>query len=86
MTRKRPPLTLMERIETAAANLGTAALVALGGGVMWLIRSVLTNQRKIGLLEQEISHRDQQRTEDREALKAVRDAVVRIETKLMGGK
>jgi hypothetical protein len=38
---------------------------------MWLIRRILTNERKIALLESYIEHRDKQRDEDREMMKEI---------------
>ena len=58
----------------------------VGSALTWLVRRVLTNQQQIALLEQEIKHRDTQRTEDREALSDVRDSVKRIEDVLMKGR
>lgn len=54
----------------------TWTIVTLGGGLVWLIRRVLTNQRQIEILESRIAHeqasqeadmrrRDEQRAEDR---------------------
>ena len=36
------------------------------GAISWLVRTVLTNQKQIALLQQEISDRDKKREEDRE--------------------
>lgn len=74
---------MWERVEQATANLAVYIITAMGAGLLWLIRTVLTNQKQIALLETEIRHRSQQRDEDREALADVRDSVKRIETKLM---
>ncbi len=76
-------MTMWERVEQATANLAVYLITAMGGGLLWLIRTVLTNQKQIALLETEIKHRSQQRDEDREALSDVRDSVKRIESKLM---
>lgn len=43
-------------------------ITALFGAVTWLIRTVLTNQKKIELLESEIRNRDKTRKEDRETM------------------
>lgn len=74
---------MWDRVEQATTNLAVYIITAIGGGFLWLIRTVLTNQRQIALLETEIKHRSQQRDEDREALADVRDSVKRIESKLM---
>ena len=73
----------MERLIDFGWNLGTAAVTAIGAGVAWLIRRVLTNQAEIALLRQHIEARDKVREEDREALNDVRGSVKRIETWIM---
>lgn len=70
--------SIWESIERVGANVTTAIVVAVGGGVMWVIRTLLTNQRQIELLQREIQHRD-------ETLSEIRSAVRRLESKLMGG-
>lgn len=77
--------SIWESIERVGSNVTTAIVVAIGGGVMWVIRTLLTNQRQIELLQREIEHRDETRREDREALSDIRSAVRRLESKLMGG-
>lgn len=64
----------MERFD----NWLLAVFTAIGGGIMWLIRQVLTNQKAIALLQSEIAHRDTLRQEDREAVREVRDDVKAI--------
>jgi hypothetical protein len=39
------------------------------GAIGWLVRTVLTNQKQIMLLQNEICERDKRRDEDREILK-----------------
>ncbi len=63
----------MDRIDLEGLVL--SALTAVGGGVMWLIRRVLTNQKQIEMLQAEIKHRDTLRQEDREDMREVRDDV-----------
>jgi hypothetical protein len=76
-------MTLPERIAELGTNLVGAALLAIGGGIGWLVRRVLTNQAEIGMLKQHLESRDKQRDEDREALGDVRDSVKRIESWIM---
>lgn len=76
-------MTLPERIAELGTNIIGAALLAIGGGIGWLVRRVLTNQAEIGLLKQHLETRDKQRDEDREALGDVRDSVKRIEGWIM---
>lgn len=51
-----------------------AALVAtVFGAIGWLVRTVLTNNRKIEMLEKEIATRDARREEDRLAVKEIKE-------------
>ena len=69
-------MRLSEQLDNAAQSFTSWIIVTLGGGLVWLIRRVLTNQRQIEILESRISHeqasqeadmrrRDEQRAEDR---------------------
>lgn len=60
-----------------------ALLATIASGVVWLIKRVFTDRKRIDLLEREAAYRDQLRWEDREALREVKDSVKRIENKLM---
>ncbi len=42
------------------------------GAIYWLIRTVLTNNRKIELLELEIKNRDSRREDDRKAVEEIK--------------
>jgi hypothetical protein len=66
----------MERLIDFGWNLGTALVTAVGAGVAWLIRRVLTNQAEIELLKGHIEARD-------EAITELRASVKRIETWIM---
>ena len=46
----------------------TGIITTILGGITWLIRRVLTNQKEIALLQQELTTRDKRRDEDREIL------------------
>ena len=46
----------------------TFVITTILSGIAWLIRRVLTNQKEIALLQQELSTRDKRRDEDREIL------------------
>lgn len=53
---------------TKIEHLYTSIFAALGAGIVstvfWLVRVILTNQKKLELLEKEISHRDALRQAD----------------------
>lgn len=76
-------MSIGERIADLTTSTAAAIIVAIGGGITWLIRRVLTNQAEIALLKQSLDARDKQRDEDREALADVRDSVKRIEGWIM---
>lgn len=76
-------MTLPERIADAGSALIVSVVVAVGSGIGWLIKRVLTNQAEIALLRQHLENRDKQRDEDREAIADVRDSVKRIEGWIM---
>lgn len=76
-------MTLWQRIEEASTGLITAGVAGVVSGALWVIRRVLTNQAQIEMLQREITHRDNLRKEDREALGEVRDSVKRIENVLL---
>lgn len=75
-------MRLSEQLDNAAQSFTSWIIVTLGGGLVWLIRRVLTNQRQIEILESRIAHeqasqeadmrrRDKQRDEDREMMKEI---------------
>lgn len=68
-------MSIGERIEQVGTSVVTAVVLAIGSGLTWLIRRVLTNQKQIELLQSEIRHRDQMRREDRDAVKEIKDDV-----------
>lgn len=76
-------MSLLENIERIGVNLTTAVFTAIGGCCVWVIRNVLTNAKRLEILEREMRHREQQRTEDRQALSDVRESVKRIEGWIM---
>lgn len=76
---------MIERLTHAADSVITWVIGGALGGIGWLVRRVLTNERKIAMLEADLARREQQRTEDREALSAVRASVDQIKTILMTG-
>lgn len=68
-------MSFVDKIEQMGASVLGALLLSIGGGIMWVVRRVLTNQKQIELLQSEIKHRDGLRQEDREAVREVRDDV-----------
>lgn len=61
----------------------TTGISMVIGGFTWLVRTVLTNQRQIDLLQQEIRSRDSQRKEDRQVLMEVQKDVKEVKRDIM---
>ena len=59
-------------LASATDNVVAWAVAATGGGVVWLIRRVFTNQKQIELLQQELKSREDMRQRDRDDLKEVK--------------
>jgi len=53
------------------------------GAVTWLVRTVLTNQKQIAMLQQEIEARDKRREEDRTVWKELKDDVKEIKRDIL---
>lgn len=78
-------MSLWESVEKVGVNLSTALVLACGTAVTWVVRHVITNGKRLDLLEREMQHRERLRVEDREALKEVRDGVKRLEGRIISG-
>lgn len=76
-------MSLLERIEQLGSSLLVAAVTSIGGGILWLVRRVLTNQKQIEMLQSEIRHRDSLRQIDRAAVQEIKEDVkaMRVEIK-----
>ena len=58
-------------------------LTTVAGFITWLVRTVLTNQKQIALLQEEISTRDARRDEDRSMWKELKDDVKEIKRDIL---
>ena len=78
-------MSLIERIEQMGSSLLLAAVTSIGGGILWLVRRVLTNQKQIEMLQSEIRHRDSLRQIDRAAVQEIKEDVkaMRVEIRSM---
>ena len=56
----------LDGIMTALQNLASWLLVTFVASSFWLVRRILTNQREIEMLRQEMRFRDETRLRDRE--------------------
>jgi cell division protein FtsL len=55
---------MMDRITEATA----AILVAVAGGLVWLVRTILTNQAELAALKEEIAERQTQRAKEADTM------------------
>jgi hypothetical protein len=63
---------LKEIFDDATSSAVSWAVVAIGGGFVWLIRRVFTNQKQIELLQRDLKLREETRQRDREDLQEVK--------------
>lgn len=75
---------LKDRFEDLIFWAVTSIIAAIAAGVLWFVRTVLTSQAKIGLLEQHLDTRDEQRKEDRERLSSIETSIRDVQVFLMG--
>lgn len=79
-------MSFAERLSEAGTSIVLALIGAVGSAVIWFIRRVLTNQKQIELLSQEIAHRDKLRDVDRADITEVKNSVKRIEGWIIEGR
>jgi len=58
-------------------------VTAILGGITWLIRTVLTNQKQIDMLKEDLNSRDIQRGEDRQMWRELRDDVKEVKRDIL---
>lgn len=75
---------IIDRLDDFIIWAATAILGAIATSAGWFVRVVLTNQKQIALLQAEIRHRDQLRSEDREAIAEIKGSVQLIQQHLIG--
>jgi len=63
---------LKEIFDDATSSFVSWSVVAIGGGFVWLIRRVFTNQKQIELLQRDLKLREETRQRDREDLQEVK--------------
>lgn len=73
----------MDRLLSLLENVSTYLVTVIIGGVGWLVRRVITNQKQIEMLQSELRNRERQRDEDRERIAKIERGVERIESVLM---
>ncbi len=60
-----------------------AGISSLVGAIGWLVRTVLTNQKQIALLQNEIRDRDKRRDEDRQLLRELKEDVHEVKRDIL---
>jgi hypothetical protein len=63
---------MQDAMEQWLDKLIAGAVAAVFGAIGWLVRTVLTNNRKIEMLQLEIKNRDQRRDEDRKTVEEIK--------------
>ena len=61
-----------EVLQDAITYIVVTVIGGLFAGVTWLVRRVITHQKQIELLKQELAHREMLRLQDREDLTVIR--------------
>lgn len=69
----------MDRFGDIVQSVSTWLITAVVGGIGWLIRRVITNQKQIEMLQDELRRREKLRDEDRERMAKIERGVERIE-------
>lgn len=68
-------MTIRDVFDEVSRSAVSWAVVAIGGGFVWLIRRVFTNQKQIELLQRDLKLREETRQRDREDLQEVKSDV-----------
>ena len=68
-------MTFKEMADGASQSLVAWVVVAIAGGLMWLVRRVFTNQKQIEMLQADLSAREELRQRDRADFKEVKSDV-----------
>ena len=76
-------MNFKEIVEGGVNDLVSWTVAATGGGMLWLIRRVFTNQKQIELLQKELEAREDMRQRDREDLKEVKADVKEVNRVLL---
>lgn len=77
---------MSDQLAAIMNDVRTWIIGAVLGGIGWLVRRVLTNERQIALLEADLRHRDQLRAEDRAALASIRDDLHELRDAVLSAK
>mgnify|MGYP003660041275 FL=1 len=70
-------MNISESISDVATSISVSVILGVTGGVMWLVRRVVTNQTQIDLLKVSLAHGDKRLDEIRDDMRAIRDRMDR---------
>jgi hypothetical protein len=73
----------MDYLRGAAEDFIGWLVAAVGGGLLWVVRRVITNQKQIEMLQSEIKNRESMRARDREDLLELKSDVKRLNQTVM---
>ena len=59
------------------------ATVMFFGAIGWLVRTVLTNQKQIAILKEEITSRNEQRNEDRQVWQELKEDIKEVKRDIL---
>ena len=65
-------MQLLEKAGDVATALLVSAVMGISGGIMWLVRRVITNQSQIEMLNKSLEYRDKRLDEIRDDMRAIR--------------
>ena len=70
-------MNLGQSISDVATSVFISVILGVSGGVLWLVRRVVTNQTQIDLLKVSLAHGDKRLDEIRDDMRAIRDRMDR---------
>ena len=73
----------MDYLKGAAEDFVGWLVAAVGGGLLWVVRRVITNQKQIEMLQSEIKGREAMRARDREDLQELKRDVKHLNQTVM---
>ena len=71
-----------EKIDAATPSLIVAGVASGVSGFLWLVRKIVTNEKKVDMMRQEIKFRDEQRKQDREDMHGLKVDIKELRSEL----
>lgn len=73
----------LDRVAEAAQSVIVWLVIGLLSGIWWLVRRILTNQKEIEMLRQEMRFRDETRLRDREDIADIKAQLKEVHAMLI---